>query len=257
MIIKDEIKKNLIEQLKMHMGTRPPFYLKFCSCKKYAEDICNGNLYANTPIFFRQQEIKSKKRGQGDSFELISYIEAQKICILNEDGSIIFSAPGGNLKIQFKEDDLSPIVCFVGIELSEMNFIDITETYATFKFPFSKEEYLMMNEEFGEYCVIIGARELEKNIRTHCIKHNTDYIFDKIEYTTQQRIDRIQAFNMGSKTRFLYKNEDLSYQREYRFVAAYQMPCDHYIKIGRLTEAKIIKSSELKNIVLRIDYVLK
>jgi len=62
---------------------------------------------------------------------------------------------------------------------------------------------------------------------------------------------------MGSKTRFLYKNEDLSYQREYRFVAAYQMPCDHYIKIGRLTEAKIIKSSELKNIVLRIDYVLK
>ena len=67
--ISEEDRWKLVEQLESLAGRRPLFYLKFCSSEKFANDVCAGNLYANTPKYFREQEIKSGVRGQGDRFE--------------------------------------------------------------------------------------------------------------------------------------------------------------------------------------------
>lgn len=70
-----------------------------------------------------------------------------------------------------------------------------------------------MQERFGKYCVIISGKELESKILNYCKTNEYDYIFDKVEYCNQNRINRIEAFRTGSKERFLYKNSDLEYQR--------------------------------------------
>lgn len=251
-------KNHLVTQIEGLCGTRPMFYLKFCSCEQFASDICNGNLYANTPEYFREQERRSGERGQGDQFELISVIESFNITMCDaESGNIILSSPKGTVKIRYKDDDSIPLVSFTGITLREMDFIEADEKHADCVFPFTDDEYERMEEKFGKYCVIIAAREIEQKIEQYCKTNNCDYIFDRIDYCSQSRIDRLQAFGGGTKERFLYKNEDLAYQREYRLAMALEMPLDHFIRIGKLDNAKVLEAKELKNMAFRIEYSCK
>ena len=62
--------QSLVSQLEGLSSSRPMFYMKFCKERKYAEDVLSGKLYANTPEYFRQQELKTGIRGQGDKNEL-------------------------------------------------------------------------------------------------------------------------------------------------------------------------------------------
>jgi hypothetical protein len=251
-------KKHLIEQIKKNVGESPLFYLKFCSCKKFATDVCNGNLYANTAEYYRRKEIETGERGQGDKFELLSSVKTENIKVFdNETGDLIFTAPTGFLNTKFENDNLIPLVSFVGIPLEDMELIDAKETNADFKFPFTDNEYKKIEESFGEYCVLIGGRELERRISEYSFAIGCDYIFDKIEYCSQNRMDRIEAFDTSSKNRFLYKNSDLEYQREYRLAIGIEIPEDHYIRLNKLNNTKIVKTSTLKKLFFSISYALE
>ena len=255
MSITQEEKEYLVEQIESLTSPRPLFYLKFCSCGKFAQDVCNGDLYGNTPEYFRQREIKTGERGQGDQFELLLSIQTENITAIdNETSKVVFTVPKGVFNVQFKEDNLIPIVSFVGIPLGDMEIIDADETHATFKFPFTDDEYQTMIERFGEYCVILGAREVEARITAFCNHLGCEYVFDKVEYCDQNRIDRMQAFNKSAKERFLYKNQDLKYQREYRLAVGIEIPEDHFIKVGKFKSAKVIKSNVLRNLIFSINY---
>ena len=142
--ISEEDRLQLVEQLEALTGKRPLFYLKFCACEKFANDVCAGNLYANTPKYFREQEIKSSVRGQGDKFELISTIETKKIIMCDaETGEIFLTAPKGTMRIQFKDDDVIPLVSFVGIPLSDMKLVYADDKRADFVFPFQKRNMFL------------------------------------------------------------------------------------------------------------------
>ena len=232
------------------------FYLKFCAERQYAEEVCTGKLYANTPKYFREQEIASGERGQGDRFELLSIIETQGVTVCDaETNKVLMAAPKGTLRIQFKDDDVIPMVSFVGLTLRDMDLIYADESRADFIFPFTDEEYSSMVNRFGKYCVILNGKELEQHISNYCNSCGCDYVFDKIEYCEQNRIDRLQAFNKSAKERFLYKNSDLSYQREFRLAIAHEIPEDHYINIGDLSNTKIFITDELKEIKFSIGYI--
>lgn len=248
-------KKLIVEQIENLTSSRPLFYLKFCSCEDFAKDVCNGDLYANTAEFFRKKEIDSGERGQGDQFELLLTLKTENIKAIDDaTGNVVFSIPKGNLKVQFKDDDLIPIISFVGIPLGDMEIIYADESRVDFKFPFSEEEYITMTERFGEYCVILGAREIEARIAAYCNHFGCENIFEKIEYCDQNRIDRMKAFNKSAKERFLYKNSDLSYQREYRLAMGIEIPEDHFIRIGKLESSKTVKAETLRNLVFSISY---
>lgn len=82
---------SLISQLEGLSGTRPMFYMKFCSEKKFAEDVIAGKLYANTPEYFRQKELKSGIRGQGDKDEFTLTFAAENLTAYDKDtGSLAF-----------------------------------------------------------------------------------------------------------------------------------------------------------------------
>ena len=251
-----EDKDFLISQLENLMGTRPFFYLKFCSEEKFAHDVCNGDFYGNTAEYFRKKEFESGERGQGDQFELILPIKTEKVSMFDyETGDLVAVFAGGNAKLQYKDDNVIPIVCFVGIPIREMDLLEADETHAVFQFPFSAEEYDKMKEKFGTYCVVLGAKELEQRIDAVCRNRECDYIFDAVEYCCQNRIDRMKAFVEGSKKRFLYKNEDLKYQREYRLAVAEEIPVDHFLHFGKLENVKILPTDALQNMAFSIEYV--
>ena len=255
MSITQEEKKYIVEQIEGLMGTRPMFYLKFCSCEQFAKDICDGKLYANTAKYFRDKEIETGERGQGDRYELLLTIQTERITTIDNDtGNVLFTAPKGTFNVQFKDDDAIPIISFVGIPLMDMEIIDADETHADFQFPFTDAEYETLAKRFGEYCVILSARELEQQITSYCNHFGCEFIFDKVEYCDQNRIDRMQAFNKSAKERFLYKNADLSYQREYRLAIGIEMPETHFIEVGQLKTSKMLPSNVLRNLAFSIEY---
>ena len=65
----------------------------------------------------------------------------------------------------------------------------------------------------------------------------------------------MKAFVEGNKKRFLYKNEDLRYQREYRLAVGIEMPKDHFLHFGKLESAKILSADVLRNMEFSIEYV--
>lgn len=73
-------------------------------------------------------------------------------------------------------------------------------------------------------------------------------------YCDPNRIDRIEVFKTGAKERFLYKNADLSYQREYRLAIGIEIPDDHYIRIGQFESAACIPSEKLKDLYYTVNY---
>lgn len=248
-------KEHLITELEKLTGIRPLFYLKFCREEKFAQDVCNGMLYANTPKYFREQEIASGERGQGDRFELLSIIEAKGVTMCDsETDEVLMVAPKGTLRIQFKDDDLIPMISFVGMTLRDMKLIYADETRADFLFPFTEKEYNSMTEKFGKYCVMLNGKELEQHILNYCNNCCCDYVFDKIEYCEQNRLDRMQAFNTSAKERFLFKNSDLSYQREFRLAIAHEIRKDHFINIGRLLNTRILSTEDIKGLKFSIGY---
>lgn len=82
-------------------------------------------------------------------------------------------------------------------------------------------------------------------------KNECDYIFDKVEYCEQNRLDRMQAFSKSAKD----KNKDLAYQRDYRLVIAYEMPIDHFVRIGKLDNTKILETRDIKEFKFFIGYI--
>jgi len=186
----------------------------------------------------------------------MSIIEAQSIIMCDkETNEIVMAVPKGTLRFQFRDDDLVPMVSFVGMTLRDMKLVYADEKRADFLFPFTEEEYDSMVEKFGKFCVIVNGRELERHINYYCEENECDYIFDKVEYCEQNRLDRMQAFSKSAKERFLYKNKDLAYQREYRLVIAHELPIDHFVRIGKLDNTKILETEDMREFKFSIGYI--
>ena len=254
MFTQEEI-QSLVSQIEGLSSSRPMFYLKFCREKEYAEEVLSGRLYANTPDYFRQQELKSGIRGQGDKNELtLTFVANNLNAYDRETGDLAFTMPAATVRVKFNDDEKIPLVSFVGIPLRDMKFINADETHAEFDFPFSEQEFVEMEDTFGPYCVLINARELEMRIKKACANSGIDYIFDPVMYVPSNSLEKMKAYQTGEKERFLFKDEDLSYQREYRLALAIEIPEDHYIHIGKLENATILESSVLKSIRFSVGY---
>ena len=246
----------IVSQLDKLSGGRPLFYLKFCSKTDYAEDVLNGKLFANTPKYFRDLEKQTGEHGQGDENELTLTIDANRLDAFDPvTKDLAFSIPDVNIRINHNDDDNTPIVCFVGILLKDMKFVCSDYSHAEFDLPFTPEEYNKIESEFGKYCVMISARELERKIAQTCKNSDVDYIFEPVKYVVHNSIEKMIAYANCSNERFLYKDKDFSFQREYRLVVDGELPEDHYIFIDKLNHAKLMDSTKLESLRFSINYI--
>ncbi len=259
--LSEEVKADIIDQLESVLDYEPYFYLKFCKEERFANDICNGNLFANTPEFFRELEMKNNERGQGDKNEGI--ISCKLTSISATDKKTLKEYKFGplqervSLDIKNKDDDKRPIISFVGIPLHEMSLKRIDLHHVEFEFPFAEDEYKHMSYFFGEYCVVVGGMALRQQIKEgFSEKCNIKYKFKQVEYNDPNSVERLKAARKN-KSMLFCKDTDLSYQREYRLVIYDELPADHYFRIGRLHNAEILPSSSLRNLGFSLEYSCK
>lgn len=246
----------IISEIEKMTGKEPLFYLKFCGEKQYADDVLEGRLFANTPKYYRELEISTGMRGQGDKNELTLVNDVFDIKFTSlETKELSFTLPKAVIHLSYKEDDNVPMVCFSGFSLSEMKAVKFDEKHIELALPFSDAEYDEMSSTFGSFCVIIGAHELRERIRQ--TYPEIKYILGPVEYVSSASLSKAQAFANRAMERFLLKDEDLSYQREHRLVISIECPKDHYINVGRLHNAMAIRTDELRQLQLSIGYRLE
>lgn len=244
----------IISQLELLWGARPIFYLKFCKTEDYALDVINGKLYANDPVFYREKEKETGIKGQGDKNEATLSLNITKLQAFDiNTGELVFSNSGGTYHIRDKHDDNIPLVSFVGLPIRSLQLISASNGRIEFKLPFSGKEYDEMKDTFGNYCVIIGAKELENKISERYAGLGVQYLFDQVKYVPNNYLEQIKSYQNSSLDHLMFKDEYFSYQREYRLVMGLEMPEDHYIRIAELEKAKIYDSGKLKDLVLAFE----
>ncbi len=242
-------------------GEFPVFFLKFTGKEKFAEEFMNGRMYANTPKYFQELEISTGIRGQGDANELMYTMPCTGLKFYDfESKEFCFEIPKASGKIQYKNDLTIPMLCFMGFSISDMNIISCTDNQVVLSFPFTDDEYKNLKKAFGEYCVLFGAQTFIENLHRYSDNNNVSFILKKITYCESNYIDKAKAFFNGTSERFFYKDNDLSFQREYRLIFDMPLPADHYINIEPLNtdttrpNARVLKSDQLKELCLCITY---
>lgn len=232
----------------------PYIFIKFCDKIEYAKDICNGDLYSNTIDYFREVELNTGNSSQGDKNELTLNPIPSSIKILDIETDELLGQADSIANIRFDSDSKKTIVSLVGIEIKSMEKLDYAENNSYYlKLPFTDSEISKMSDSFGKYCVIIDPPELYNNLYIYSKLNGIYTCINKVNYNSNSK-EHINCFFNESVNRFFYKESKFSYQREYRILFDMKLPCDHFIKIGKIANSKIFKSEDLKNLIFSKDF---
>ncbi len=134
-----------------------------------------------------------------------------------------------------------------------MNCKKLQDGNTVLEFPFTEEQYATMKEKFGKYCVILLGNSLMERLKE--LNKTVSLDFRAVKYVVSNSYEKAKAHFDKSIDRFFFKDEDLSYQHEYRLVVFDTMPFDHKIRITpfKENEAFVIDTDSIKNI--KISYV--
>ncbi|MDB0440336.1 hypothetical protein C4R89_12415 [Clostridioides difficile] len=225
------------KELKEFFGERPLFYIKFTREEKWAKDILEGKLFMNKVDYYRQLEVNSGIKGQGDLSELKAKIIPLEIKIESKDTNLVIPLKVKSLEFELDEDKQKPVFCITGLTIDDMIIDSYCENSVKLRFPYKKEEADLLRKEFGEYVVVLNPKQFEENISNTLNNEGIGWIFGKVKYTGENSFERIKAFSNSTPERFLYKDLEFQHQKEYRLVLDENIENNKTLSIGSLCNA--------------------
>lgn len=231
MELKDKYKQEFFDLY----GSRMFVYLKFTKCETWAKDIIDGKLYMNPIGLYRDIELKSGEKGQGDEQEvkLVSEnIQVKLMCDLGEEIPLDTKL----VKFHYTDDQYTPTFCMMGLKICDFKVFSYDEEKIILKFPFSIEEIERLKREFGEFIVMIAANEFESAIYNTIEDKKLNGLFKEVIYCDPNFEERQESFFKGSVKRFFYKNENFSYQKEFRLILDEKITEGKFFNVGSLSE---------------------
>ncbi len=247
--------KEIKQELKRFTGDAPLLYLKHAKEKEWAEDLYNGKLFMNTVKFFRELEEKTGKRGQGDRHELLQRLKLTNGRIINNDTNEVFlEFSAANATIEIKGDQDKYLYCISGITIDDLELSGLGKSSVEFKLPFTEQLIESLKKDFGEHVVLVSGPGFRQKINNLINEGKVQAVFGKVKYCEPNTLQRMEAFNTFSAERFLYKDIDLAYQKEYRLAVGKEFVKDNYFNIGSLKDISYIcKIDDLVNYRGRFD----
>lgn len=225
------------KELKEFFGERPLFYIKFTREENWAKDILEGKLFMNKVDYYRQLELNSGIKGQGDLSELKAKIIPLEIKIESKDTNLAIPLKVKSLEFELDEDKQKPVFCITGLTIDDMIIDSYCENSVKLRFPYKKEEADLLRKEFGEYVVVLNPKQFEENISNTLNNEGIGWIFGKVKYTGENSFERIEAFSNSTPERFLYKDLEFQHQKEYRLVLDENIENNKTLSIGSLCNA--------------------
>ncbi len=254
MELKDKYKQEFFDLY----GSRMFVYLKFTKCETWAKDIIDGKLYMNPIGLYRDIELKSGEKGQGDEQEL--KLISDDICLIvrRYDSDEEIPLHPKQIKFEYKEDQYIPAFCMMGIKIRDLKVFDYDEEKIILEFPFSIEEVERLKREFGEFVVMMVANEFESAIHNTIEDNKMNGLFKEVIYCDPNFEERQESFFKGSVKRFFYKNENFSYQKEFRLILDEKITEGKVFNVGSLSEfSYMLDIEELGKVRLILSYQIE
>lgn len=243
------------QELKFFFGEGPLFYIKFTREEQWAKDILQGKLFMNKLEYYRNLELNSGIKGQGDKGELKAKIVPIEMSIKSNETNIVIPLRAGRLEFELGEDKHKHIFCITGLTIDEMIIENYNESSVILRFPYIKNDIELLKSEFGKYVVILNSQRFETNIRETLDSSETGGIFGKFKYTVENSLERIQVFAKGSPERFMYKDLEFKHQKEYRLVLAENIDNNKVLSIGNLSDVGLIyELEEFLNFTISLNF---
>lgn len=256
-ISKEELKTIMINSFK----DNAIILAKFTGNKEWANDVCKGNLYMNTFKYYRDLEKSTGIKGQGDLKEGVLTVKPESMKLIsNQNGNeIIFKPTFMELKYTMDENVL--VYCMRAITIKDFEILEFEQNenkvHVYMKLNFSNEYIEKIKSEFGEYVVLLNPRGFIDKVLDITVKNNIPVHFGNVKYRPSNDIDRAKDFVDFSPERFLYKDLDFEYQKEFRIAIYKEKVDDKFLKVGLLDGiAKRYRVEELADYILVTDLEL-
>ena len=249
--LKEQYKEEFLDQF----GNRVFAYLKFTGCEAWGNDVVNGNLYMNPIKYYRDLEVNSGIKGQGDSGELklISDNVELKVIIPGTGDEVLLNPK--QIKFEYTQDEQIPVFCVMGIKYKDLIVYDYDEETIKFKFPYSKEEIEQLKKDFGEYVVLVFPVGFKAAVQKAANNQNIQVYFGEVHYCDANSEERHDAFFNSDVQRFLYKDLDFSYQKEFRLILNQAITDGNFFEVGSLSDcAQLFLVDDLLNGLLIAEY---
>ncbi|MFI8492209.1 hypothetical protein ACIGC1_04750 [Peribacillus butanolivorans] len=197
-----------------------PGALKFSS-KENLESLQNGTLYLNNFQYYKDVELKEKRKGQGDAFDVTLRISDVDITFEHpETGEVLLKGKASNSNLESKEDYQKHLFCMTGITTDLLEIVEIKDNVATTRLALSDELKERALENFGDHVMFINMGRFTERVKQVCIEKGIIAIGNRVEYRDMSinHTDRIKAFGTGDVSFFFQKDNFFAYQSEYRFL---------------------------------------
>ncbi|MCM3396773.1 hypothetical protein M3638_02830 [Oceanobacillus profundus] len=197
-----------------------PAALKFSS-KKNLESLQNGTLYLNNFQYFKDLEIKEKRKGQGDAHDVTLQMSDVDLTFKHpETDDVLFKAKAKNANMESAEDYQKHLFCMTGITTDLLEITEIKESAATTKLVISEEFKEKALESFGDHVMLINAGRFMERVEQVCAEKSIPMVRKIVEYRDMSinYTDRIEAFGTGDVNFFFQKDNFFAYQNEYRLL---------------------------------------
>lgn len=228
------IKMDIRKELKEFFGERPLFYIKFTREEKWAKDILEGKLFMNKVDCYRKLELNSGEKGQGDLSELKAKIIPLEVKLKSKNTNVVIPLKVRSLEFELDEDKHKLVFCITGLTIDDMIIDSYCQNSVKLRFPYKEKDADLLRKEFGEYVVVLNPKQFEENISNTLNNEGIGWIFGKVKYTCENSLERIEAFSNSIPERFLYKDLEFQYQKEYRLVLDENIDNNKILSIGSL-----------------------
>ena len=249
----EELRDAFLEQI----GRRPLLYFKITSKKEWAEDVVSGNLYTNPVKILRDIEAKQGRKGQGDIREVSLNSKNAKVTLIHHETGQIFHLDTQNVRLEHTDDKNTPIFCVLGITINDVVIDHYDEESITFRLSLKEDEVQKFKQEFGDYSVLLFPQPFEYAIHKALNVQQIKGFFNAVRYSIPNSKERHDDFFNDNGKRFLYKDIEFSYQREYRLVLNKSIQEGEHFKVGSLAHcSKILMTDDLIDLSIKLMYQL-
>ncbi|MDD9149244.1 hypothetical protein OYT88_11835 [Sporolactobacillus sp. CQH2019] len=193
--------------------------LKF-SKREYLESLLEGNLYLNNFQHFKDQELKEKRKGQGDAYDLTLKMSSVHIEIRDNATGMTVASGTGNALMESKEDYQKHVYCTTAITADMLEVLDIKDGRCSTKLIIPDELKIKAEETFGDSVMLLDVNDFVSKIRRYCDVNKIMLVHNIVDYKdmSKNHLSRFKAFNEEMPSFYFEKDILFAYQHEYRFV---------------------------------------
>lgn len=238
-----------------------PGALKF-STKQNLESLQNGTLYLNNFQYYKDIELKEKRKGQGDAFDVTLRVTDLDIILKHpETDEVLLKGKARNANMESPEYNQMHLFCMTGITTDLLEVINIKDNVATTRLALPEELKERALENFGDHVMIINVGQFMERVEKVCLEKGIEMTRKRVEYRDMSinYSDRMDAFNTGHVDFFFQKDTFFAYQNEYRLLFP-ELKSDkaEIIDIGSIKEfTTIIPTKKFIENELQFQFILQ